>query len=120
VPLPDKRGFAAKETVVRRHEGLAISASPDALYVRKPALDLSDVVRQPFTLKPHRRECISGTVAGFARPRQAVKPKAAKAARRRRGLDGESADRAIIMSPQCASSSDTVGEIKYQILHLMG
>ena len=27
------------------------------------------------------------------------------AARRRRGLDGESADRAIIMSPQCASSA---------------
>jgi hypothetical protein len=34
------------------------------------------------------------------------------------GLDGESADRAIIMSPRCASSSDTVREIEYQILHV--
>jgi hypothetical protein len=42
-----------------------------------------------------------------------------KAARRRRGLNGESADRAIIMSPQCASSSDTVREIKYQILQVI-
>jgi hypothetical protein len=33
-----------------------------------------------------------------------------------KGLDGESADRAIIVSPQCASSSDPVREIKYQIL----
>jgi hypothetical protein len=34
------------------------------------------------------------------------------------GLDGESADRAIIMPPRCASSSDTVREIEYQILHM--
>jgi hypothetical protein len=32
------------------------------------------------------------------------------------GLDGESVDRAIIMPPRCASSSDTVREIEYQIL----
>jgi hypothetical protein len=36
-----------------------------------------------------------------------------KAARRRRGLDGEKRGRAII------SSSDTVREIKYQILQMM-
>jgi hypothetical protein len=46
--------------------------------VRKPALDLSDVVRQTCTLiTEHRSECISGTVAGFAWPRRAVKPNAA-------------------------------------------
>src|SRR5262245_38663555 len=34
------------------------------------------------------------------------------------GLDGESADRAIIMPPPRALSSDTVREIEYQILQL--
>src|SRR5258707_10848002 len=41
-------------------------------------------------------ECISGTVAGFARPRRAVKPNAAWRRAEGAGLDGESADRAII------------------------
>jgi hypothetical protein len=46
--------------------------------LRKPALDLSDVVRQTCTLiTEHRSECIRGTVAGFAWPRRAVKPNAA-------------------------------------------
>jgi hypothetical protein len=42
----------------------------NCIQLRKPALDLSDVVRQPFTLiTEHPSECISGTVAGSARPR---------------------------------------------------
>jgi hypothetical protein len=45
-------------------------------------------------------------------------PKAARLRAAGAGLDGESADRAIIMSPRCASSSDTVREIEYQILHV--
>jgi lysylphosphatidylglycerol synthetase-like protein (DUF2156 family) len=35
------------------------------------------------------------------------------------GLDGESANRAIIIPPRCASSSDTVREIEYQILQII-
>jgi hypothetical protein len=35
------------------------------------------------------------------------------------GLDGESADRAIIMPPRCALSSDTVRENEYQILQFI-
>ena len=46
---------------------------------------------------------------------QAPKPLSRRAAGA--GLDGESADRAIVMPPQCVSS-DTVREIEYQILHL--
>jgi hypothetical protein len=45
-------------------------------------------------------------------------PKAARLRAAGAGLDGESADQAIIMSPRCASSSDTVREIEYQILQL--
>jgi hypothetical protein len=45
-------------------------------------------------------------------------PKAARLRAAGAGLDGESADRAIIMSLRCASSSDTVREIEYQILHV--
>jgi hypothetical protein len=41
--------------------------------VRKPALDLSDVVRQQCTLITG---ALQWTVAGFARPRRAVKPNA--------------------------------------------
>jgi hypothetical protein len=33
-------------------------------------------------------------------------------------FDGESADRATIKLPRCASSSDTVRESEYQILHI--
>jgi hypothetical protein len=47
---------------------------------------LSDVVRQPCTLiTGASSELIGGTVAGFARPRRAVKPQCRMAARRRRG-----------------------------------
>jgi len=42
--------------------------------VRKPALDLSDVVRPQCTLTTG---ALQWTVAGFARPRRAVKPNAA-------------------------------------------
>jgi|GraSoi2013_115cm_1033766.scaffolds.fasta_scaffold130556_2 hypothetical protein len=42
--------------------------------LRKPALDLSDVVRQQCTLITG---ALQWTVAGFARPRRAVKPNAA-------------------------------------------
>jgi hypothetical protein len=38
-----------------------------------------------------RSECITGTVAGFARPRRAVKPNAASRRAEGAGLDGESA-----------------------------
>jgi CBS domain containing-hemolysin-like protein len=41
------------------------------------------------------------------------------AARRRRGLDAKARTEQSSMSPQYASSSDTVREIKYQILHTM-
>jgi hypothetical protein len=41
------------------------------------------------------------------------------AARRRRGLDGESADRAIINVTAMRVVSDTVREIKYQILQII-
>ena len=52
-------------------------------------------------------------------PAERSSPKAAFAARGAgAGLDGESADRAIVMPPQCVSSSDTVREIEYQILQL--
>jgi len=39
------------------------------------------------------------------------------AARHRRGLDGEAADRAKIRLPKDALSSDTVRKIGYQFLH---
>src|SRR4029450_10722439 len=89
--------------------------------VRKPALDLSDIVRQPCTLISRSivvRHC--DTVTGIPRPRRAVKPqRRVRGAPRGAGLDGESADRAIIMPPRCASSSDIVREIKYRILQIM-
>lgn len=52
--------------------------------VRKPALDLSDVVRQRGKLGTVL-ERIGGTVGRFAWPRRAVKPQRRIAARRRRG-----------------------------------
>jgi hypothetical protein len=58
------------------------------------------------------------TVTGFARPRQAVKPLCRMAARRRRGLDRESADRAIINVAAMRAVVGTVREIKYQILQI--
>jgi hypothetical protein len=64
-------------------------------------------------------ECISGTVAGFARPRRAVKPKAAWRRAEGAGLTAKARTEQSSMSPQYASSSDTVREIKYQILHLI-
>jgi hypothetical protein len=63
-------------------------------------------------------ECISGTVAGFARPRRAVKPNAAWRRAEGAGLTAKARTEQSSMSPQYASSSDTVREIKYQILHL--
>ena len=65
-------------------------------------------------------ECISGTVAGFARPRRAVKPNAAWRRAEGAGLTAKARTEQSSMSPQCASSSDTVREIKYQILHVIG
>jgi hypothetical protein len=90
--------------------------------MRKPALDLSDVVRQECTLIDYRSiavECISGTVAGFARPRRAVKPNAAWRRAEGAGLTAKARTEQSSMSPQYASSSDTVREIKYQILHII-
>jgi hypothetical protein len=63
-------------------------------------------------------ECISGTVAGFARPRRAVKPNAAWRRAEGAGLTAKARTEQSSMSPQHASSSDTVREIKYQILQL--
>jgi hypothetical protein len=91
------------------------------LHLRKPALDLSDVVRQECTLIDYRSiavECISGTVAGFARPRRAVKPNAAWRRAEGAGLTAKARTEQSSMSPQYASSSDTVREIKYQILQV--
>jgi len=62
-------------------------------------------------------ECISGTVAGFARPCRAVKPNAAWRRAEGAGLTAEARTEQSSMSPQYAMSSDTVREIKYQILH---
>src|SRR6266542_1160392 len=59
-----------------------------------------------------------GSVAGFARPRQAVKPNAASRRAEGAGLTAKARTERSSMSPQCASSSDTVREIKYQILQL--
>src|SRR4029450_5788506 len=77
------------------------------------------MVSQPCTLISRSivvRHC--DTVTGIARPRRAVKPqRRVRGAPRGAGLDGERADRAIIMPPRCASSSDIVREIKYRILH---
>jgi hypothetical protein len=63
-------------------------------------------------------ECISGTFAGFARPRRAVKPNAAWRRAEGAGLTAKARTEQSSMSPQYASSSDTVREIKYQILQL--
>jgi hypothetical protein len=64
-------------------------------------------------------ECISGTVAGFARPRRAVKPKAAWRRAEGAGLTAKARTEQSSMSPQYASPSDTVREIKYQILQFV-
>src|SRR5262245_36264688 len=93
--------------------------APSFLYLRKPALDLSDIVRYPCTVI--NRSIVVRALAARSPEllgRAEGQANAAFAARRRAGLDGESADRAIIMPPRCASSSDTVQENEYQILHL--
>jgi len=54
--------------------------------LRKPALELSDIVRRPGTVITGRSswgQC--RTASGFARPRRAVKPQRRIAARGRRG-----------------------------------
>jgi hypothetical protein len=63
---------------------------------------------------------LNGTVARIcSAPPSGQAPYAAWRRAKGTGLDRESADRAIInITPRCASSSDTVREIKYQILHL--
>jgi hypothetical protein len=72
-------------------------ALPD--YMRKPALDLSDVVRQPFTLiTEHPVSALAARSPDLLGRAERSSPTPHKAARRRRGLDGESADRAIIRS----------------------
>jgi hypothetical protein len=57
-------------------------------------------------------------VAGFARPRRAVKPNAASRRAEGAGLTAKARTERSSMSPQCGSSSDTVREIKYQILQV--
>src|SRR5262245_8394383 len=69
----------------------ARGCSDGGYVVRKPALDLSDIVGRPC--KPeHRGEGIGGTVTGIARPRRAVKPQRRSARAAGAGVDGESAD----------------------------
>jgi hypothetical protein len=56
------------------HRTRGHGSKDSGINLRKPALDLSDVVRQQCTLITG---ALQWTVAGFARPRRAVKPNAA-------------------------------------------
>jgi hypothetical protein len=78
---PSWKGPTRLEDNARRHGAWSREGR---LYVRKPALDLSDVVRQRGKFGT-ALERIGGTVGGFAWPRRAVKPQRRMAARRRRG-----------------------------------
>src|SRR5262245_40627176 len=87
-------------------------------YVRKPALDLSDVVRQRVSFgtvleadwRHGRRVCLAASSGQAPTPHSGA-PKA-------RGLTAKARTERSSMLPRCASSSDTVREIKYQILHI--
>jgi hypothetical protein len=74
-------------------------------------------LRQTFVRRCHRptmcTSCCTPTV-----PRRAVKPNAASRRAEGAGLTAKARTERSSMSPQCGSSSDTVREIKYQILQL--
>jgi hypothetical protein len=69
--LVDRSRHARSRCHKALFNGGEVSALP---FLRKPALDLSGVVRQQCTLITG---ALQWTVAGFARPRRAVKPNAA-------------------------------------------
>src|SRR5262245_44566525 len=90
-------------------------------HLRKPALDLSDIVRPPGT-GDYRRivvRAMSARLLDLLGRAEQSSPNAALRRAEGAGLDCESADRAIINVSRCTSSSDTVREVEYQILQII-
>src|SRR5260370_29528418 len=100
------------------HDHLCVRDLSD---LRKPALDLSDVVRERCAFNTgaslrthwrHGRGVCSATPSGQA-------PTPHDGALKARGLTAKARTERSSMASRCALSSDTVREIKYQILHLI-